>query len=452
MAKEHFIVIGAVAAGMSAASRARRMKPDMKITVFEKTGDVSWAACGMPYLIAGKVKSAVELVHYNAEFFKEKRNIDIKLYHEVKQIFPDQKTIVVANVKTGEEKAYTYDKLLISTGARSVVPPIKGKELKGVFSLHQLQEGIAIKDYIRRNSPKNGVIIGAGYIGMEMVESFSEAGLKVTVVEKMPNILGTMDDEITTLIEEELKRNDVTVIKSSGVTEFVGNGSSVVKVLTDTGTNIGAEIALIGAGIRPNSEIARDAGIELGRSGAIKINERMETSIPDIYAAGDCAEAYHLVLGRNAYIPLGTTANKQGKVAGENAAGGNASFAGIVGTAVFKTFSLGIGRTGITEKEAKAEGIYYVSNTVKHVSRAFYYPGSSTIKIKLVADKKTGLLLGAQLAGFEGVAKRLDVFATAITAKMTVGQIGDLDLSYAPPFAPVYDPIIIAATELQKKL
>jgi NADPH-dependent 2,4-dienoyl-CoA reductase/sulfur reductase-like enzyme len=452
MAKERFIVIGAVAAGMSAASRARRMKPDMEITVFEKTGDVSWAACGMPYLIAGKVNSADELVHYNAEFFKEKRNIDMRLYHEVKQVFPERKTVIAKNVKTGEEKEYTYDKLLIATGARSVVPPIKGIELKGVFALRQLQEGIAIKEYIRQNSPKNGAIIGAGYIGMEMAESFSETGMKVTVVEKMPSILGTMDEEITEVVEEELKRNDVTVIKSSGVTEFAGNGSSVGKVITDTGMNIGAEIALIGAGIRPNSEIARDAGIELGRTGAIKVNERMETNIPDIYAAGDCAEAYHLVLGRNAYIPLGTTANKQGRVAGENIAGGNSSFAGIVGTAVFKTFSLGVGRTGITEREAKAEGIDYVSNMIEHVSRAFYYPGSSPIKIKLIADKKTGVLLGAQLVGPEGIAKRLDVFATAITARMTVDQVGNLDLSYAPPFAPVYDPIIIAATELQKKL
>jgi NADPH-dependent 2,4-dienoyl-CoA reductase/sulfur reductase-like enzyme len=452
MTKERFIVIGAVAAGMSAASRARRMKPDMEITVFEKTGDVSWAACGMPYLIAGKVRSPDELVHYNAAFFKEKRNIDIRLYHQVTQISPERKTVKAKNIKTGEEKEYPYDKLLIATGARSMIPPIKGIELQGVFALHELQEGISIKEYIRRYSTKNGIIIGAGYIGMEMAESFSENGMKVTMVEKLPDILGTMDNEITAVVEEELRRNNVTLMKSSGVIEFTGNGSSVTKVLTDTDKNIDADIALIGTGIRPNSEIARDAGIELGRSGAIKINERMETNIPDVYAAGDCAEAYHLVLGRNAYIPLGTTANKQGKVAGENIAGGNASFAGIVGTAVFKTFSLGVGRTGITEKEAKTEGFDYVSNMVEHVSRAFYYPGSSPVKIKLIADKKTGVLLGAQLVGPEGIAKRLDVFATAITARLTVDQVGNLDLSYAPPFAPVYDPIIIAATELEKKL
>jgi NADPH-dependent 2,4-dienoyl-CoA reductase/sulfur reductase-like enzyme len=287
---------------------------------------------------------------------------------------------------------------------------------------------------------------------MEMAEAFSATGMKVTIVEKMPNIIGTMDDEITEVVKEELNNNGVKIIKSSAVVEFQGDGSSVTGAATDSGMSINADIALIGVGIRPNSEIARDAGIDLGRTGAINVNRRMETNIPDIYAAGDCAEAYHLVLRRNVYIPLGTTANKQGRVAGENVAGGNASFAGIVGTAVFKTFNLEVGRTGITEKEAKAEGIDYVSNVIQHTSRAFYYPGSSHIKVKLVADRKTGLLLGAQMAGREGIAKRVDVFATAITARMSIREIGNLDLGYAPPFAPVYDPILIAADELQKKL
>jgi len=452
MAKERFIIIGAVAAGMSAASRARRLKPDMEILVFERTGDVSWAACGMPYLIADKVKSASNLVVYDTKFFKEQRNIDVFLYHEVKQIFPQRKTLLTKNIKTGEEKEYTYDKLLIATGARAAVPPIKGIDLKGVFILRDLQDGVAIKEYIIKNSPKKGLIIGAGYIGLEAAESFSSTGMSVTIVEKIPSILGTMDDEITQVVEEELRKNNVSLIKSSGVTEFVGDGSAVSKVLTDTGASIDIQIVLIGVGIRPNSEIGKSAGIELGKSGAINVNARMETNTPDIYAAGDCAEAYHVVLRRNTYIPLGTTANKQGRVAGENAAGGNASFAGIVGTAVFKTFDLEVGRTGITEKEARAEGIDYASNAIQHISRAFYYPGRSQMKVKLVADRKTGLLLGAQMAGHEGIAKRLDVFATAITAKMTVRQIGNLDLSYAPPLAPVYDPILIAADELEKKL
>ncbi|HEX7364455.1 MAG TPA: FAD-dependent oxidoreductase [Dehalococcoidia bacterium] len=452
MAKQLFLIIGAVAAGMSAASRARRLKPDMEIIVVEKTGALSWAACGMPYLISDKVKSPNNLVVYDAKFFKEQRDIDVILYNEARQIFPQRKTVAVKDLKTGEETEYKYDKLLISTGARAFVPPIKGIDLQGVFTLREFQDGVAIKEYIRKNSPGKGLIVGGGYIGMEMAESFSAAGLQVTIIEKMPNILGTMDDEIARLVEEELKSNNVTLIKSAGATEFIGDGSSLVKVLADTGTTIDARIALVGAGIRPNSEIAMTAGIELGKTGAIKVNERTETNVSDIYAAGDCAEAYHLVLHRNAYIPLGTTANKQGRVAGENAAGGNATFGGIVGTAIFKTFDLEVGRTGITEKEARAEGIDCVSNVIQHSSRAFYYPGRSDITVKLVAEKKTGLLLGAQMAGHEGVAKRTDVLATAITVGMTVSQIENLDLGYAPPLSPVYDPVLVAASELGKKL
>ena len=398
------------------------------------------------------MKSADSLVVYDAKFFKEKRDIEVFLHHEATRILPQRKAVMIKNPATGEEKEYPYDKLLIATGARAFVPPIKGMENKGVFTLRPLEDGIAIKEYIGRNSPKNGLLIGAGYIGMEMAESFTEVGMKVTVVEKMPSIVGTMDDEITEIIEKELGRNTVTVLKSKAVVEFAGENSILSRAILDSGDTIDADIAVVGAGLRPNSEIAKDAGVEPGRTGAIKVNHRMETNIPDIYAAGDCAEAYHLVLGRNVYIPLATTANKQGRVAGENIAGGNASFPGIVGTAIFKVFDLEVGRTGITGKEAKAEGIVYVSNVIEHGSRAPYYPGGSPIRIKLLADKLTGRLLGAQMVGKEGVAKRIDVFATAITAKMSVHEIRDLDLGYAPPFSPPYDPVLIAADDLHKKL
>jgi NADPH-dependent 2,4-dienoyl-CoA reductase/sulfur reductase-like enzyme len=406
----------------------------------------------MPYLSSGKVKSADSLMVYDAKFFKEKRNIEVSLHHEATRIFPPLKAVMIKNVKTGEETEYLYDKLLIATGARAFVPPLKGLDRKGVFTLRPLEDGIAIKEYIGSNSPRNGLLIGAGYIGMEMAESFTEVGMKVTVVEKMPGIVGTLDDEITEIIEKELSRNGVTLLKSRAVVEFAGSNSHLSRAILDSGETVDADIAVVGAGLRPNSELARDAGIELGRTGAIKINQRMETNTPDIYAAGDCAEAYHLVLGRNVYIPLATTANKQGRAAGENIAGGNASFPGIVGTAIFKVFDLEVGRTGITEKEARGEGIEYVSNVIEHGSRAPYYPGVSPIRVKLLADKKTGRLLGAQMVGKEGVAKRMDVIATALTVKMTAHEMRDLDLGYAPPFSPPYDPILIAADELRKKL
>jgi NADPH-dependent 2,4-dienoyl-CoA reductase/sulfur reductase-like enzyme len=452
MERERLIVIGGVAAGMSAASRARRLRPDMEILVFEKSRYVSYAACGMPYFIADKVKSAESLVHYDAGFFKEKRNIEVFLHHEVTKIFTDRKTVLVKDIKADREIEYPFDKILISTGARPFVPPITGANMKGIFTLRRLEDGIAIKEYIRRNSPDKGLVLGAGSIGLEMAEAFSVAGLNVTLVEKMPCILGTMDDEIIKIVEEELERNHIRLLKSRSVVELTGDGSSVTGAILDTGEVIDTGTVLIGTGIRPNSEIAKAGGIELGQHGAIKVNRRMETNVPDIYAAGDCAEVYHLILKRNVYLPLGTTANKQGRVAGENIAGGNIDFAGVAGTSVFKAFDIEVGRTGVTEKEARVEGLDYVSGVVQDMSRSRYYPGASTITIKLVADNKTGRLLGAQMVGREGVAKRIDIFATAITKMMTTDEIRNLDLAYAPPFAPVYDPVLIAADQLQKKI
>ncbi|MDO8577609.1 MAG: FAD-dependent oxidoreductase [Dehalococcoidales bacterium] len=452
MGKNTFIVIGGVAAGMSAASKIRTIDTDSQITVFQKNGYVSYIACGIPYFIEGKIPSSSKLVAYDAQFFKEKRDIDVHLHHEAVKIFPSAKTVLVRNAATGEEKEYSYNRLLISTGATPVLLPIKGHDFKGIFSVRLLEDGIAIQDYMAGKSPKRGLIIGAGSIGLEMAEAFSERGLSVTVVEKMPDILGSMDDEINEVVEEELNNKGVTLLKSMGIVEFVGDSSGVKRAVLENGEAIDTDIVIIGMGIKPNVEIARQAGIELGQTGAIRVDEHMRTNLPDIYSAGDCAEAYHLVLGRNVYMPLGTTANKQGRVAGENMAGGKARFSGIVGTSIFKIFDLEVGRTGLTEKEAKLEGKDYVANVIDQFSRAHYYPGATKIRVKLLAENKTGRILGAQMVGKEGVAKRLDVFATALSTKMTVRELANLDLSYAPPFAPVYDPILIAGNELLKKL
>ncbi|CUS76625.1 CoA-disulfide reductase [Candidatus Kryptobacter tengchongensis] len=449
---ERLVVIGGVAAGMSAASRARRLKPDMEIVVFEKSGFVSYGSCGLPYFVSDIIKSPENLVVYDAKFFKEKRNIDVFVHHEVLKIFPAKRSILVKNLENGREFEVNYDKLVIATGARAVKPNIKGIELKGIYTIRFLEDGIAIKNFIRENSPKKALIIGAGYIGMEMVESLVSLGLDVTIVEQMPNILGNMDDEINEIVEQELARNGVKLLKSVSVNEFSGEDGYVKRAVLSNGQVIDVDLVIVGAGIKPNSEIAREAGVELGRSGAIAVNQKMETNVHGIYSAGDCAEAFHLVLNRPVYIPLGTTANKQGKVAGENAAGGNAIFKGIVGTAVFKVFELEVARTGISEKQAKSEGFDYVSTVIEHGSRAHYYPGGSKIRVKLIADKKTGRLLGAEMVGRDGVAKRIDVFATALHARLTVDEIGHLDLSYAPPFAPVWDPILIAANDLEKKI
>jgi NADPH-dependent 2,4-dienoyl-CoA reductase/sulfur reductase-like enzyme len=448
---ERLVVIGGVAAGMSAASRARRLNPKIEIMVFEKSGFISYGSCGLPYFVSDVIKAPENLVVYDAKFFKEKRDIDVYLHHEVLKIFPAKRSVLVKDLEKDKEFEVGYDKLVIATGARAVKPNIKGIDLNGIFTIRFLEDGIAIKNFIRENSPKKALIIGAGYIGMEMAEALVSLGIDVTIVEVMPNILGSMDDEINEVVEAELQKNGVKLLKSTSVVEFVGDGF-VRKAILNNGSSLDVDLVIVGAGIKPNSEIARDAGIEIGRSGAIAVNQRMETNIPGVFAAGDCAEAFHLVLGRPVYIPLGTTANKQGKVAGENAVGGNAIFKGIVGTAVFKVFELEVARTGISEKQAKEEGIDYVSTVIEHSSRAHYYPGGSKIRVKLIAEKRTGRLLGAEMVGRDGVAKRIDVFATALHARMSIGEIAGLDLSYAPPFAPVWDPILIAANDIEKKL
>lgn len=444
-------VIGGSAAGLSAASRVRKLRPDWEIMVFERSPHISYAACGMPYLIAGKVQSAKDLVAYEPAFFEKKRNIRIMLRHEVTRIDSGNRSVHVRNLETGEESEYDYEKLLIATGASAVIPPLKGMDLKGVFTLRSLEDGIRVKQYLNAGTVKKALIIGAGNIGMEMAESFTERGAAVTVVERLPNILGNMDGEIAEVVELELKAKGVVLMKSRGVVELVGNGGSVTRALLDDGSSVEADVVLVSVGIRPNSTIAREAAIALGSTGAVRVNERMETNQADIYAAGDCAEAYHLVLRRNVYIPLGTTANKQGRVAGENMGGGDAAFAGIVGTSVFKAFDLEVGRTGLSEREATQEKLDYVAGVTEHRSRAKYCPAGNLIRTKLVADRVTGKVLGAQMAGREGVAQRIGIFATALIAGMTLKDVAGLDLGYSPPLAPVYDPVLIAASELLKE-
>ena len=285
-----------------------------------------------------------------------------------------------------------------------------------------------------------------------MAEALVIAGMDVTIVARGSDILGTMDEEITKIVEEGLGRNNVTLLKSTSVREFISKNGCVREAILDNSESINADIVIVCIGMRPNSEIAKEAGIEIDHTGAINVNQRMETNIPGIYSAGDCAMAYHQVLERQVYIPLGTTAIKQGKVAGENMVGGNASFKGIVGTSVLKVFDLEVARTGLSGIDAQIEGFNFISNVVEQSSRAHYYPGGSKIRIKLIAERNTGRILGAEMVGREGVSKRIDVFAAAIAAKMTMEDIGDLDLSYSPPFAPVWDPILIAANDLKKKI
>lgn len=450
MGRERLVVIGGVAAGMSAASRARRIHPDLEITVLERGEYVSYSACGLPYYLAGQVRDAQELVVYPPRYFKEKRGIDVLLRHEATEIIPAQKRVRVLRHDRGDDIALAYDHLVIATGGAPAIT-IPGSQFPNVHTCNDLAGTIALKRFIQETAPRRAAIIGAGYIGLEVAEAIRLLGLEATILERGGSVLENPEPEIADKVEATLAAHGVRLIRRANVREIASDdGKRASRVLYDE-ANLETDLVLLATGIVPRTEMAQAAGIALGSTGAIAVDERMQTSIPAIYAAGDCVETKHLVTGKPTYVPLGTTANKQGRVAGENAAGGRAVFPGIVGTAVTKVFELEVARTGLGEAEARAQGFAADSVGIIAGSRAKYF-GGKPITVKLVFDTRDGRLLGAQMVGEEGIAKRIDVLATALAARMTLDQMLHLDLSYAPPFAPVWDPILVAVWEGVKKL
>ncbi|NQV14753.1 CoA-disulfide reductase [bacterium] len=447
---KNFVIIGGNGAGMSAASKIRRLSPEANLVVFEKGEHISVAACGLPYWIAGVVTDDQKLQVMTPQIAREKRGIDVRILHEVTQIDPQNNRITVRNLEKDVTFAEPYDALLIATGARAIVPPIPGIKNEGVFTLRSLADGQRIHDYSHTNRIQHVTIIGAGYIGLEMAEAFRYRNIEVSLVEMADQIVPAFDKDIIEQVKEHIINKGVELNLEARV-------SSIEK--TDAGLlvktsikDIQTDMVLVSTGVRPNSELASHAGITLGKSGGITVNSFMQTNFQNIYSAGDCAEHHHLVLNQNVWIPLAPSANKGGRIAGENMAGQKNQFPGIIGTAVAKVFDYIIAQTGLTEKQAKATAAYAEIEAiiVTAGSRSHYYPGSTPITIKLVVEKSSKRLLGAQMIGTSDVAKRLDVFATAITAKMTVGDIGMLDLSYAPPVAPVYDPIHVTANVANK--
>ena len=455
MEKERFVVIGGVAAGMSAASRAKRNKPDMEVVVLERGNFVSYGSCGLPYFVSDLVKDVQGLVVYDASFFREKRGIEVLIRHEVTRIDPNKKIVFARNLEGGEEITLGYDKLAICTGASPVYPELPGIDLKNIFVIRTAEDGVFLKDFIGEAAPRTAVIIGAGLIGLEMAEALRARGLEVAVIKRPGrNILKIFDDDMAQLVEDELKRKGVELVKDAVIQGFEGDSEGRARLVVLEGKSYPVDLVLLATGSRPNSALAREAGLEVAPNGTIVVDERMQASNPDIFAAGDCVGQRHLITGKDVYIPRGTTANKQGRVAGENASGGNDVFKGIVGTAVSKIFDLTVARTGLSSAEAAAEGYDFVTSTVAHPSHGDTYPDPEPedITIKLVMDKKTGKLLGAQMIGKIGVAKRIDVFAAALQSGMTVEETSRLDLSYSPPFAPVWDPILVAANVGLRKL
>jgi NADPH-dependent 2,4-dienoyl-CoA reductase/sulfur reductase-like enzyme len=454
MARERLIVIGGVAAGLSAASEARRRNRRLEIRVYEKGPDISYSNCGLPYYVEGLVPDADHLRIHSPEFFHAERDIDVLTHHEVIEISASRRRVTVL-AAGGAPEEVPYDELVIATGAEPAPAGIEGLDLAGVFHVNTLQSTVALKRYLDSAAPRRAVIIGGGYIGLEMSEALKTPGRSVTLLERGPSLFEAADAEIVEVIRQELARQGVEVVTGANVRALAGDAArdrqgTVRRVHSEQGS-FESDCIVLATGVRPRVKVAAEAGIELGAGGAIAVNEYQETSAAGVLAAGDCADTVHLVSGRRTYVPLGTTASKQGRVAGENAAGGRARFPGIVGTAVVKVFGLEVARTGLSAAEANQAGFRVAEAVVRAAARARYL-GGQDILVKLLADRSSGRLLGAQMAGPEGVAKRIDVLATALHARFTAEQVYQLDLSYAPPFSGVWDPILIAARQLLNAL
>ena len=448
---DRVLVVGGVAAGMSAASQIRRRHPKTRVVVFERGDYISYGACGMPYNIEDPERDIEDLIVLTAEHARKKRGIDLRLRHEAAALDLERGVVTVIDHDEGKEKEEAFDALVIASGARAVRLPLDGFDLPGVHVLRELTDGAAIKQMLNATT-KQAVIIGAGYIGMEMAHVLTERGLAVTVVEKMPQILPGWHNDTVEAVEETLDKRGVEVRTGITVTSAeAGKDGRVAAVLTDDG-RLAADLVLVAAGIRPNIELASSGGLRIGDTGAIWVNQNQQTSHDSVWAAGDCAEAYHRVLRRNAWIPLGTTANKQGRIAGANVVGAGQRFAGIVGTAGFVVFDLEVARTGLGEEQARTEGFDPVTVTIRQRSRAHGYPDGVPVLVHLVADRETGLVLGGEIVGREGAALRINTLATALAGHMTVAELQSLDLAYAPPFAPVWDPVLVAANQLIKKV
>lgn len=448
---ERLVVIGGVAAGMSAAAKAKRTNRDLEVIVYERGAYISFAACGMPYFIAGDIPDSRELIVRTPEQMA-KQGVNVFIRHEVTAIDTGARTVSVRDLQGSVDSVgefdIGYDRLVIATGARAIEPPLPGSRLEGVFALRSLESGLAIQRFLADRKPSRAVVIGGGYIGVEMAETFRRLGLHVTMLIRSGKLMrGTLDDDVREILAAELERQGVEVVKASPTA--LEGGSQLEAVLAGD-NRYGCDIALLGIGAQPNVELAHKAGVALGSTGAIATNGQMRTNLSNVYAAGDCAEALHLVTGQPAYIPLGSTANKQGRVAGTNAAGGNAGFGGVVGTMVVRAFDLAVARTGLTMAQAQAVGFSPRGKMIRAKDVSHYFPGAADMYVKLVIDADTDRLLGGQIVGQHAVAKRIDVLASALHNKSTVSDLRQLDLAYAPPFAPVWDPILVAANVAAK--
>jgi NADPH-dependent 2,4-dienoyl-CoA reductase/sulfur reductase-like enzyme len=441
------VIVGGVAAGMSAASQARKHDPKADITVLERGPSVSYGSCGLPYYVSGLIEKPEALVVYTAEAFSRERHVSVLARHEAVGLDPEA-GVVRARTADGTPKDFPFDALVIATGARAAVPAVPGIGSDRVFTLRTLEDGVGLRRFLDDEAPSTAVVLGGGVLGLELADSLAARGIKVTVIEREAHVVPDIEPDMAELVTRELEQSGVDVRVAATVTAITP-GPSAVGVLAG-GDEIACDLVLVAVGVRPNSEIAAEAGVALGAGGAIAVDEGCRTSVENVFAAGDCAEVTYVPTGGRVYIPAGNTSNKQGRVAGANAAGADRRFPGVVATRVGQVFGLEVARTGLSAGQAERGGLSPVVSRITSPSRARYLPGRKNIAVAVVAERGTGKLLGAQMVGAEGCAKRIDIFGTALSEGMSTLDVADLDLSYAPPFAPVWDPVLIAAREAAK--
>ncbi len=443
------VVIGGVAAGPKAASKAKRCNPDLEVVIYQEEGAVSYGGCGLPYYVSGRIKERKHLLARTAEQFALD-GIQVRMRHRVDAIDLKQKTISGTQLDSGRGFTDRYDKLVLATGSSPIRPPIPDLSLSNIFYLRSIFDADLLLQRLQAEPIRNVVIVGGGYIGLEMAESLSEIGKKVTLVEMAPHILTLFDEDMARIVHQYLEEKGIQVLTAEGLKEIRGDRGRVSAVKTQS-REFPADAVLLSLGIRPQVDLARTAGLRIGETGAIWVNERMETSAEDVFSAGDCTETTDLVTGKKTWVPLGSTANKQGRVAGLNICGETATFPGVLGTAVFKVFDFNVAKTGLNLREAAREGFSPLEAVVRGYSGAHYFPGMKESVLKVIADQKTGRILGAQAAGEGPSDKFIDIVAMALLGGMDCEKLGAADLAYSPPFSPALSPVISAAHVLQNK-
>ena len=437
------IIVGGVAGGATAAARIRRLDEYAEITVFEKSGYISYANCGLPYYIGDVITDSEELTLQTPESFLKRFRINMKIHHEVISIHPERKTVLVKNLENGEIFEENYDKLILSPGAKPTQPKLPGVGIDKLFTLRTVEDTFLIKESINKNHPKSAVLAGGGFIGLELAENLRELGMDVTIVQRPKQLMNPFDPDMASMIHSEMRKHGIKLVLGYTVEGFKEKDNGVEVLLKDN-PSIHADMVVLAIGVTPDTALAKEAGLELGIKESIVVNDRMETSVPDIYAAGDAVQVKHYVTGNDVLISLAGPANKQGRIIADNICGGDSHYLGSQGSSVIKVFDMTAATTGINETNAKKSGLEVDTVILSPMSHAGYYPGGKVMTMKVVFEKETYRLLGAQIIGYKGVDKRIDVLATAIHAGLKAIQLKDLDLAYAPPYSSAKDPVNMA--------